>query len=115
MLHNPQNDLRTIYSVDNLIAWLETRDPNEKFSYTDNHDCMIHRYFTAMGLSVLRVEPDCYQLSSDPKKDIPYPAELNLIAIFGDGTVEKSLLLAYKVKNNPNWTLKKMLRSIILV
>jgi len=103
MLHNPQNDLRTIYSVDNLIAWLETRDPDETFNYISCNDCLIHRYFTAMGLPVDRVWADGYILISNPTEIFTYPAELNNIAIFAGLTIGGALEYAKTGKKNSDW------------
>ena len=103
MLHNPQNDLRTIYSVDNFVAWLETRDPNEKYTYISCNDCLIHRYFTAMGLSVNRVWARGYMLTSNPKEELKYPSELNTIAIYGGQTVGGALEYVKSGKKSSDW------------
>jgi hypothetical protein len=36
-------------SLDNLIAWLETKDPSEKYEYMDKRYCMLAQYLEAQG------------------------------------------------------------------
>jgi len=44
-MDNKQPDL----SVRGLAAWLETHDPETKYNYNDNHDCLIARFVKSQG------------------------------------------------------------------
>ena len=37
-----------VYSLQSLIAWLETRDPAETYDFLDHTDCLICRYLKAV-------------------------------------------------------------------
>lgn len=38
-----------IFSLEGLIAWLEKQPARMEYCYLDNGDCLLGRYFTAMG------------------------------------------------------------------
>jgi len=40
-----------------LIAWLETKDPDETYQYSFPDCCLLFQYFTAAGLKPLGVVP----------------------------------------------------------
>ncbi len=43
----PQND---VWSLDSLIAWLETKDPAEEYDFYDmDGGCLVGQYAAAMG------------------------------------------------------------------
>ncbi len=39
-----------VFSRLGLIAWLETQDPETEYDYTDPADCLLCRYFRAVGV-----------------------------------------------------------------
>lgn len=48
MLNNPAWN-RNAFSLQSLIAWLETQPPEQTYRYSRNDDCLLAQYFTAMG------------------------------------------------------------------
>lgn len=54
MLYDPKWEVETKadpFSLESLIAWLETQDPNTEYEWTDcSGGCLIGRYFTAKGI-----------------------------------------------------------------
>jgi hypothetical protein len=38
-----------VFSLEGLIAWLETQNPETKYEYTSPTDCVLCRYFRAHG------------------------------------------------------------------
>lgn len=46
--------------LDDLIAWLETRDPGEQYDYYSTRECLLCRYFAARrpGHEMIRVTPN---------------------------------------------------------
>lgn len=64
------------FSLEGLIAWLETQPPETKYDYCDSGACLLHQYFTANGVPVFCVSAtnwytdgaDHYRLHILPKK-----------------------------------------------
>lgn len=57
MLYDPkwQSEVKADpFSLESLIAWLEKQPAAKVYCYTDNGDCLLAQYFTAMGFE--RVE-----------------------------------------------------------
>lgn len=48
MLYNPNWK----YSLEALIAWLETQDPNEVFSFAEPRSCLLTRWLESTGANV---------------------------------------------------------------
>ena len=46
MLYNKDWDVKTKdpFTLDNLIAWLETKDPTEEFNYYFNNNCLLAQW-----------------------------------------------------------------------
>jgi hypothetical protein len=44
-----------VMSLNTLIAWLQTKPNNERYSYTDCQGCLLYQYFEAHGIDVLSV------------------------------------------------------------
>jgi hypothetical protein len=47
-----------VFTLDGLIAWLETKDPNEKYRYLSIHRCLLAQYFHAKGFRFVSVGPN---------------------------------------------------------
>lgn len=43
------------FSLDSLIAWLETQPSDKEYCYLDNGHCLLGQYFTAMGFNGVQV------------------------------------------------------------
>ena len=41
-----------VFSVEGLLAWLDTQDPATEYDYFDTDDCLLCRYGRARGLKV---------------------------------------------------------------
>ena len=41
------------FSVEGLVAWLETQDGATEYEYGSGHDCLLCRYFRARGVPVM--------------------------------------------------------------
>lgn len=73
MLYNQDWDKpqRDIFSTDSLIAWLETKDPQEEYIYASPGNCMLAQYFYAMGkYRFVSVNPTSVTLN-DTKYPLP--------------------------------------------
>lgn len=44
-----------LLKIEPLIDWLRTKDPNEKYHYSNNTDCLIAQYFKAHGYKDINV------------------------------------------------------------
>jgi hypothetical protein len=53
MLYDPKWQTKRVYSPESLIGWLETKDPNETYDYSDPKRCLHAQYRLAMGLNDL--------------------------------------------------------------
>ena len=54
MLYDPRWGHRDVLTIENLIAWMETQDPNLRYNYTDPFGCVVARF-----LSHMRAERTC--------------------------------------------------------
>lgn len=54
-------------TLPDLIAWLETKDPNERYDYTDANNCLWAQYLKAQGAAVFCIS------SSEMPGDGPNP------------------------------------------
>jgi hypothetical protein len=43
------------FSLESLIAWLETMPPRAKYCYLSNGECLLAKYFTALGYENVRM------------------------------------------------------------
>jgi len=43
------------FSLDSLIAWLETKAPNEQYDYGCNGHCLLAQYLTHLGHEQVRI------------------------------------------------------------
>lgn len=51
MLYNPNWKANPIVSIRGLIAWLETKDPNESYEFWScDSSCLLSQYLTARGI-----------------------------------------------------------------
>lgn len=59
MLYNKDWNKKTLspFSLDSLIAWLETKKPYIYYQYDSNNDCMLARYFSDCGFKHVVVTP----------------------------------------------------------
>lgn len=48
MLFNPAWK-RDTFTLQGLIAWLETKPPEQSYQYKSHYSCMLAQYFTAKG------------------------------------------------------------------
>lgn len=48
-----------VFSMESLVSWLETKDPNGQYNYCDPYGCLLHQYFTEKGVKTsLFADPD---------------------------------------------------------
>lgn len=85
MLWDPKKDKQVKadpFSLDTLIAWLETKNPDEQYCYMDSGRCLLSRYFIAQGFKNVRVYPEAF-LHGDVAKDLPLHITLDTIDQIG--------------------------------
>lgn len=66
MLYDPKWEIETKvdpFKTESLIAWLETKRPEARYSYTCNGHCLLAQYFLAHGFKDVSVTP--YRLRHD--------------------------------------------------
>ena len=66
-------------SLDGLISWLERQDRNVRYDYTNNFDCLLCRYFRAVGLAVHSMGTTCWYDADDNRH--PLPPKLNSVSV----------------------------------
>lgn len=66
--------------VGNLISWLENKNPEEHYTYTNNKGCVLYQYLSESGVDVDYIDANRYSLISIPETTFPYPSILNSIA-----------------------------------
>jgi hypothetical protein len=84
MLHNKSTGKQDVFSLESLIAWLETKPANGVYNYPDNQGCLMVQYFTAMGYSVAGCGGDYMRFDLDQFAHIPLPENFDPIS-YGDG------------------------------
>lgn len=67
------------FSLGSLIAWLETKNPREKYSYTCNGNCLIAQYFKAHDSTFRECTPD--EWTDKYGNDHPLPPHYDAIAL----------------------------------
>lgn len=64
MLYDPKWEKKTeapdVFSLDSLIAWLETKNPSISYRYGCNGHCLLAQYFTAMGFENVTMWVTCF-------------------------------------------------------
>jgi hypothetical protein len=70
-----------LLGLSDLVAWLETQDKNTRYTYTDNKDCLLARFYRAHGaedvwVGSLTLLPD--GLSS--RRELVIPHDVGLVA-----------------------------------
>lgn len=105
----PEVDPASLLNVDSLIAWLETKDPNERYCYTNPRACLLAQYFRAHGfskasVSVKKVRPDGDQILS-------LPGKLNDIA-HGSGANDHTFGAALKRAQRAKFGVFGVMRSL---
>jgi hypothetical protein len=58
MLYNPdweKSRIKDDSSLASLVLWLETKDPEESYTYNRSHDCMCAQYYKAKGYWMVHV------------------------------------------------------------
>jgi len=69
-----------VFSLDGLIAWLETRSVDGIYCYTDSGNCLLCQYFTANGFQGIAL--DAFGFSHDGwNTEVRYPSIFNEVAI----------------------------------
>ena len=80
MLYNESTGQpKAIHSLDSLISWLEKKNPEEIYDYTDIHHCLIGQYYTDMGLKDVSVSSTTFR--TDRLLREPLPAGFNEISL----------------------------------
>lgn len=54
-----------------LLAFAETKDPNERYIYSDNTGCALAQFFAAKHGKPVIVFPDKYRVEGKMPRDIP--------------------------------------------
>lgn len=107
MLYDPRRENKKtkqeIFKLDNLIAWLETKDPDEVFFYTIPSECLLCQYFQEMGLDCFGVLPTGYFETTECNGLRPYPKVFDRIAVDANGSFGNALKLAKK-KEAQRWS-----------
>lgn len=62
--------LSRAFNLDNLIAWLKTKDPEETYSYISGSDCVFAQYFRSCGLEDVEVRGFDFD-SREGRYDLP--------------------------------------------
>lgn len=65
-------------SLEGLITWLEKQNPDTRYNYTSNSDCLLSRYFRSCGYLRVRCYLDGFHYSLIFFKNIP--EEMNYVA-----------------------------------
>jgi hypothetical protein len=74
-------------SLESLIAWLETKDPQATYRYTDTGQdrvgCVLCQYYRAHGVPVWAMERNHRRPRPDSRERIPLPEHFNEVAMGG--------------------------------
>lgn len=107
MLYNPKwapvETNPDVFSLDDLIAWLETMPANKVYCYLDHGHCLIGQYVTARGFANPHVYSDGY-FKHGPKQEnrLDYPTIFNCIALGNNRTFGGALKRARAARVSPS-------------
>jgi hypothetical protein len=88
-------------SVNALLGWLNSHPPEQRYEYTNSRNCLICRYFDAIGEEYTNVYVATYDGKDGNSRDLP--EHFNNIAVgnavdrnwtFGDAAQRAKLVLA---------------------
>ena len=82
----PSND---IHSLPSLIAWLETKNPNEEYEYTSSRHCLLAQYYRDQGYKQIMMGQ--YGFRHGWFGHIHLPENFNAIAMIGENTFGAAL------------------------
>ena len=89
-------------SLDGLIGWLKTKEPEDRYEYTAPCSCLLHQYLKAAGLNPFSVSPTMYHLNlRDNRIDIegkPLGDDLAEVARTTPHTFGEALERAEKIR-----------------
>lgn len=92
------------FSLKRLTAWLETRDPNETYKFSDNRDCLLARFFKSLGYGpkvLVGIGEFCEGDDDRWSSDFYYPSELDDVSRAGGNyRVSEALKIARRLMEN---------------
>jgi len=93
-------------SLDSLIAWLESKEPKERYDYMCSINCVLAQYFIAAGYEDIKISAGTYAHGFAPTDWIELPRGFDDIASgWGprrDWTFGAALKRARKIKDDAN-------------
>ena len=82
-------------SLDGLIEWLETQDPNTTYDYKNNKDCLFCRYLRSVGFPLQSMGG--YHWTDEDKKHHDLPRNMVYVPVLYN-TYGEALQKAYRVR-----------------
>ena len=70
-----------VFSLDSLIAWLETMPADGAYCYSRAGHCLIAQYLVSMGCTNVSIGPGTYRCDPAPHDCKPLPRHWETIAI----------------------------------
>ena len=59
------------FQLSTLVAWLETKNPEEKYCYYDQGNCLLGQYFTALGFTNMCMMTTTFYLIGGIRRTLP--------------------------------------------
>jgi hypothetical protein len=69
------------YTIQSLIAWLETKPADATYRYDSPYHCLLHQYFTAAGVKFNSIGPGYIRYAHDPYHRESLPRGFEEIAV----------------------------------
>jgi hypothetical protein len=74
MLFDPKWEVRAdVFSIESLVSWLEKQPANKAYCYYDHDGCLLHKYFSAVGLNPVWIGGLTFQTKDFPNVYQPIP------------------------------------------
>jgi hypothetical protein len=89
MLHNPNWQKPKVNTLESLIAWLETKPPEQRYTYTNGWTCMVAQYYKAKGYWFVTVGPTRFGHGLNRNEELPFG--FNAVAARGEPTFGAAL------------------------
>lgn len=102
MLYDPKWEMSpaTVDTVQNLIAWLETKDPKGWYNFTNPTNCLLCQYYRENGVDIKSCNAETMRIVGEIER-IPLPLHFNYVACgnsetdtFGDALKRARKILA---------------------
>ena len=87
--------MRNPVGLENLVTWLKKQPSAKRYCYNNHGGCLLHQFYTAMGMPIQTMFGDCWKDVSDGQHELD--PTLNSIAVTRPNSFGGALIRAEEV------------------